>query len=96
MTKFKVTSGVVVLGGKGYKRGENIELSDEQGKRLKAYVEPIEAVKAEAKAAEPGNTLAELSFEELKALAESKGLDVEGTGKNGAVKKDDLLNALAE
>lgn len=96
MAEFKVKEGVVVLNGKGYKRGEAIQLSDEQAKRLKAYVEPVEGVQAEAKVAEPGNSLEDLNFDELKALAESKELQVEGTGKNGAVKKDDLINALAE
>lgn len=96
MAEFKVKEGVVVLDGKGYKRGESIQLSDEQAKRLKAYVEPVAAVKAEAKAEQVGNSLEDLNFDELKELAESKELQVEGTGKNGAVKKDDLINALAE
>lgn len=96
MAEFKVKEGVVVLDGKGYKRGESIQLSDEQANRLKEYVEPVAAVKAEDKAEQVGNSLEDLSFDELKALAESKELQVEGTGKNGAVKKDDLINALSE
>ena len=34
------------------------------------------------------------SFEELKSLADKKGLHVEGTGKNGAIKKEDYIKAL--
>ena len=96
MAEFKVTNGVVVMNGKGVKRGETINLNEAQAARLKAHVEPVEVAQAENKAAEPGNSLEDLNFDELKALAESKELQVEGTGKNGAVKKDDLINALAE
>lgn len=96
MAEFKVKEGVVVLNGKGYKRGEAIQLSVEQAKRLKAYVEPVEAAQAEVKMNEPGTKAEDLTFDELKQLADAQGLQVEGTGKNGAVKKDDLINALAE
>lgn len=96
MAEFKVKNGVVVLNGKGYKRGESIQLSDEQAERLTAYVEPLEAVQAEDKLNEVGTKAEDLTFDELKQLAEAQGLQVEGTGKNGAVKKDDLINALAE
>ena len=96
MAEFKVKEGVVVLNGKGYKRGEAIQLSDEQAKRLKAYVEPVEVAQAEAKMNESGTRAEDLTFDELKQLADAQGLQVEGTGKNGAVKKDDLINALAE
>lgn len=41
-----------------------------------------------------GDNLEATSFEDLKAIADKKGLQVEGTGKNGAIKKEDYIKAL--
>lgn len=40
------------------------------------------------------DNLEAMHFEDLKAEAEEKGLQVEGTGKNGAIKKEDYIKAL--
>lgn len=45
-------------------------------------------------AVEPQTDYAALTFNELKELAEAAGLEVSGTGKNGAVTKADLVRAL--
>lgn len=96
MAEFKVTNGVIVLGGKSYKRDDIVDLNDQQAERLSPYIASVEVSKAEAKAAEAGNSLSDLTFDELKSLADSKDVEVEGTGKNGAIKKVDLLKALSE
>lgn len=40
------------------------------------------------------DSLEKSTFEDLKKEVEKKGLNVEGTGKNGAIKKEDYINAL--
>lgn len=40
------------------------------------------------------DNLEKANFEDLKKEVEKRGLHVEGTGKNGAIKKEDYINAL--
>lgn len=40
------------------------------------------------------NDLEEKSMTELKEIADEKGIEVTGTGKNGAIKKEDYIKAL--
>lgn len=86
----KTGAGIIVKNGKGYGAGESIDLTDAQYARLKDKVDT-----KEAQAVEQGEIKAEdLTFDELKSLVDEQDLEVTGTGKNGAIKKADLLNAL--
>lgn len=40
------------------------------------------------------DNIEDMGSEDLKATAEKQGLQVKGTGKNGAIKKEDYVNAL--
>jgi hypothetical protein len=66
--------------------GEEIELNEYEARRLEGLgaVKPADAPKG----------YAELSVDELQAEADSRGLSVEGSGADGNVLKDDLINAL--
>lgn len=63
-------------------------LSGEKIKPLKESQKELEEKQDEAPAAE-GMTMAE-----LKQIADNEGLEVVGTGKNGAIKKEDYIKAL--
>lgn len=56
--------------------------------------ELIESGHLEGDKVTPKPKVSDKTMTELKELAEEKGIEVEGTGKNGAVKKDDLVKAL--
>lgn len=77
---------IVVHAGKVGVHGEEIQLTEVQARRL----EELGAVKA--KGAPLGYE--EQDVEALKALAKERGLDVKGSGANGGVVKDDLIQAL--
>jgi hypothetical protein len=51
---------------------------------------------AKVEAAPPEEGYSSLGMKELKNLAEERDLEIEGTGKNGAIKKDDYVKALNE
>lgn len=92
MAKYKVKEGIIVHNGKRYARDEEIDLTPTQADRLEKYIYSKESSKAKEKS--DTTPLSDMTVDELKALAESKGLDVVGTGKGGSVKKVDLVNAL--
>lgn len=69
----------------GY-RGETVELNEHQAARLI----DLDAVKP----ADEPLSYDEMKVEDLTRLAESRGVDVQGSGADGAVLKEDLLNAL--
>lgn len=91
MAKYTVKKGVIVLDGKGYYKDEVIELSAQQYEKLKEYVNSEEAEKVESGEV----ALDTLKVEELRQLALDKNVEVTGTGKDGSVKKEDLINALS-
>lgn len=63
-------------------------LSGEESKPVKEKkVDPEDAQMGEVKAEE-------MTMAELKQVADDEGLEVIGTGKNGAIKKEDYIKAL--
>lgn len=67
-------------------RGETISLTDGEARRLKDLGVVV--------AAGEGDSYDSKSVAELHDLAAERGLEVVGSGKNGAVVKDDLVAAL--
>jgi len=94
MPKFTVKYGVVLLDGKAHHQGDSVTLTNKQAERLSQFVEAKDVTETKTDLQSGAQSLEDMNFNELKALAEESGLVVEGTGKNGAVKKDDYLNAL--
>ncbi len=89
MPKVYVDKGTVIKDGKLY-FNEYLELTDAEYENVKDLVTTDVALKDEK-----GEVVVEdLTKTELEALAAEKGIEVEGTGKDGAVLKDDLLKAL--
>jgi hypothetical protein len=76
--------------------GETVELSDKQAARLKQFgpLQPDGTRGPAVKPAGEDKSNDELTVEELKAKADEAGVTVSGSGANGAVLKDDLVNAL--
>lgn len=68
--------------------GEPVELTDDQLKRLRAAGAKVSEQEAEDYSA--------LSKDDLEKEAASRGLEVEGSGADGNVVKDDLVSALEE
>lgn len=60
------------------------EVQEEADEKSK---EKYEGIKDEIKAED-------MTMDELRQVVESEGLEVEGTGKNGAIKKEDYVKAL--
>lgn len=79
---------------KEFTRGEKFKGSADRVNELisKGYLGGGKAVVDKAK--EEESELSTLGMAELKAKADDAGLTVEGTGKGGAVKKEDYINAL--
>lgn len=84
------TDSLILHEGKSYTRHDEIELTPEQYENVKADVLP----KSVQEANSGEKNIDELSADELKALAEAKGIEVVGTGKDGNILKADYLNAL--
>lgn len=89
MPKVYVDKGTVIKDGKAY-FNEYLELSDAEYENVKDLVTLDVAIKNDNGSV----VLEDLTKPELEALAKDKGIVVEGTGKDGAVLKDDLLEAL--
>lgn len=76
--------------------GEQVALSDEQAKRL-SELGPMRPDGSRGPAVKPADAPAsydEMTVPELEDLAKERDLDVRGSGANGAVLKEDLVNAL--
>lgn len=84
------TDSLIYHNGKSYTRHDEIELTSEQYENVKADVIPKGIVEAN----NGEKDINELSVDELKALADAKGIVVTGTGKDGNILKADYLNAL--
>lgn len=84
------TDSIIRHNGANYTRHDEIELTPEQYERVKADVIPKGIVEAN----NGEKDINDLSVDELKALAEAKGLEVVGTGKDGNILKADYLKAL--
>ncbi|ULG70874.1 hypothetical protein [Macrococcus brunensis] len=84
------TDNLIVHEGKGYTRHAEIELTQEQYENVKADVLPksVEELDNGEKSVE------DLTKAELEALSAERGIEVVGTGKDGAVLKEDLVKAL--
>ncbi|TDM32727.1 hypothetical protein ETI03_03235 [Macrococcoides canis] len=89
MPKVYVDKGTVIKDGKAY-FNEYLELSDAEYENVKDLVTLDVAIKNDNGSV----VLEDLTKAELEALAKDKGIVVEGSGKDGAVLKDDLLEAL--
>lgn len=89
MPKVYVDKGTVIKDGKAY-FNEYLELSDAEYENVKDLVTLDVAIKNDNGSV----VLEDLTKAELEALAKDKGIEVVGTGKDGAVLKDDLLEAL--
>lgn len=74
--------------------GEEIDLTVGEAKRIQVIgeglVPPVELIKP---AGAPLD-YQEMTVPDLEALAEERGIEVSGTGANGGVLKEDLVNAL--
>lgn len=94
--QYKVLSGIITKEGKSYRLGTVIELTDDQAKRMGSRVEEFK-VTDKTDAAELERTdvkVEDLTMDQLKSIVERDGLEVVGTGKNGAIKKEDYITAL--
>lgn len=95
MEKYTVESGVIVKAGKGYKKGETIELTDKQAEGLKGRIKKAEVKETEVAVANNEKNYADMTVDELKALTDAdESIEVVGTGKNGTIKKEDYITAL--
>ncbi|MCG1009228.1 hypothetical protein J4760_04070 [Salinicoccus sp. ID82-1] len=95
MEKYTVESGVIVKAGKGYKKGETIELTDKQAEGLKGRIKKAEVKETEAAVANNETSYKDMTMEQLKALTDAdETIEVVATGKNGAFKKEDYITAL--
>lgn len=94
--QYKVLSGIITKEGKSYRLGTVIELTDDQAKRMGSRVEEFKVTdKTDAAELEDAEVKAEdLTMDQLKSIVERDGLEVVGTGKNGAIKKEDYITAL--
>ncbi|WP_414049779.1 E3 binding domain-containing protein [Macrococcus animalis] len=89
MVKVYANKGTVIHEGKAH-FNEYLELTDEQYENVKDLVTLDVTMKNDNGTV----ALEDLTKAELETLAKEKGLEVVGTGKDGAVLKDDLLEAL--
>lgn len=89
MPKVYVDKGTVIKEGKAH-FNEYLELTDAEYENVKDLVTLDVAIKNDNGSV----VLEDLTKAELEALAKDKGIVVEGTGKDGSVLKDDLLEAL--
>lgn len=90
MAQFKVVDGLVLHKNKAYNIGDLIELNEQEYNNVKDVV-----VSVQGEAVQKGDVdIAELTKVELEALVAEKGIEVVGSGKDGAVLKEDLVNAL--
>lgn len=89
MPKVYVDKGTVIKDGNAY-FNEYLELSDAEYENVKDLVTLDVAIKNDNGSV----VLEDLTKAELEALAKDKGIEVKGTGKDGSVLKDDLLEAL--
>lgn len=96
MPKFIVTEGIVTKDGKSYRVNDEVELNEDQAKRLEKVVTSKETQKALKDLDTGKKDVKDLDIEALKAEAEKQGVEVKGTGKNGTVKKSDYVEALSE
>lgn len=94
--QYKVLSGIITKEGKSYRLGTVIELTDDQAKRMGSRVEEFKVTdKTDAAELDRTDVKAEdLTMDQLKSIVERDGLEVVGTGKNGAIKKEDYITAL--
>lgn len=94
--QYKVLSGIITKEGKSYRLGTVIELTDDQAKRMGSRVEEFKVTdKTDAAELDRTDVNAEdLTMDQLKSIVERDGLEVVGTGKNGAIKKEDYITAL--
>lgn len=88
MLKVYVDKGTVIHNGTAY-FNQSLELTQEEYENVKDLVSIVDETVTTEK------SYKDLDVEELKALVEEKGLEVVGTGKNGAVKAD-YVKALEE
>ena len=83
---------------KQYPKGSSYETEDKE--RINELVKKGhlsgKAVKTTKQAQDKvvNDNIEDMNFDDLKAVADKKGLSVEGTGKNGAIKKEDYVKAL--
>lgn len=79
-----------------YLRGDVVDVADEIGERLVAHgwANPVadDAQPVEHERVDPSYD--DMTVDELQALADERGVTVEGTGKEGRVVKADLISAL--
>lgn len=76
--------------------GETVELTDVQAKRL-GELGPLQPDGSRGPAVKPVDeplSYDEKTVDELKELAETRGIEVTGSGANGAALKEDYVNAL--
>lgn len=94
--QYKVLSGIITKEGKSYRLGTVIELTEDQAKRMGSRVEEFKVTdKTDAAELDRTDVNAEdLTMDQLKSIVERDGLEVVGTGKNGAIKKEDYITAL--
>lgn len=94
--QYKVLSGIITKEGKSYRLGTVIELTEDQAKRMGSRVEEFKVTdKTDAAELEDAEVKAEdLTMDQLKSIVKRDGLEVVGTGKNGAIKKEDYITAL--
>lgn len=85
--------GMVLHNGQSYWHGETFTMPASLLELNKNSVEVV-GTKATPQSQEV-KPLDELSVTELKELVKSRGIEVVGTGKNGAVRKEDLIHALS-
>lgn len=85
------TDNLIVHEGKAYTRHDEIELTPEQYENVKADVLPKSVQELQTGEI----NVEDLDMSELKSLVEEQGLEVTGTGANGAIKKVDYINALS-
>ena len=96
MAKYIVEKGIVLVDGKSYRLNDEVELTDKQAKDLGDSVKSVTAKKAKQKADNGVTPYDDMKRDELIQLAEDLNIEVEGTGKNGAIKNEDYINALKE
>lgn len=94
MTEYKIVKGNIIVNGMVQPLGTVIELSDEQASNLSRYIEATGNVDQSKREEVETVDYNELTISELESMTSERGIEVEGTGKNGRNVKKDYVVAL--